>query len=817
MNATSLFPDIRMALRSMARERGFTIAALLSLALGIGANTALFSVVYGVLMRPLPYRDAQGLVRLSEFHPRATAGVPGELFTNFTYHAWKNSKTIEGVAGFSRERFTDTGGGEPIKLVGASVTPSTFGILGATPQLGRLLVDEDALEGAPPVVVLSDGLWRERFGGAASAMGKTLTRDGKVHSIVGVAPPGFYFPEREGRLWTPHRIPWGSADPMNQSIWVFGAIARLKPGVTPQQAAEEGTIAARSVPRPPVADAIFGKGDPVAVKTEVLLSQLTGQIRPALMVFLAGVGFILLIACSNVASLQLTRGLARQKEIAVRTALGASRGRLIRQLVTESLVLSCAGGFLGLILGAALLKAVPVFAPASFPRLDDIRLDGLAVAFTALVSILAGVVSGLLPAWRASHLGLVTALRDGAGASSSASTQRLRSGLVVADVALAVVLVIGAGLLVRSFDQLLQVDPGYESEGVLLARLEFGGEELPKGRAASIADAVLARVRAMPGVVAAGAGNMAPLDPMTAVMSFELPNESAPGGKVRARATGFVFTPGYAEALALRLKQGRLIGESDLASNVEAVMVNEEFARVYLDDGKPVVGRRFVGLLKGQPEDTTTEIVGVVGNVLKNGLLDKPVTEMFSLARPTRSLQSGFQIAVRAGSEPTSLASTVRAVIREIAPTATVETATLASRVSASVAQPRFAAFTVAVFALLALSLAAGGLFGAMSYSVTQRRREIGVRSAIGATRRDIMGLILRQGLTVTAAGLALGVLASMSLSKLLEKMLFGVTPLDPVAFMVAPCLLLAAASLACLVPAWRGAGVEPTEALRCE
>ena len=309
---------------------------------------------------------------------------------------------------------------------------------------------------------------------------------------------------------------------------------------------------------------------------------------------------------------------------------------------------------------------------------------------------------------------------------------------------------------------------------------------------------------------------MTPLDNSTAIASFDLPMASAPDGKVKARATSYVMTPGFAEALSLRLEQGRLLGPEDASSSNESILVNQEFVRVYLSDGKPVVGRRFPGLLRSQP-DVTTEIVGVVSNLLKNGLDQKPLTEMFALPRFGKRLPGGFNLAIRASVDPASLAPAVRGLIRELDPTATVDTVTLASRVSASVAQPRFAAVTVAAFALLALTLAAAGLYGAMSYSVSQRRRELGVRSAIGASRGDIVSLILRQGLTVAALGLGLGVLASIGLSKLLEKMLFGVTPRDPVAFLVAPCLLLLAASIACLVPAWRGAGVKPTEALRCE
>ncbi|MBK5255190.1 MAG: ABC transporter permease [Vicinamibacteria bacterium] len=817
MNVMAVYQDLRLAFKSMLHQRSFTLAALTSLALGIGATTALFSVVYGVLFRSLPFPESDRLVRLSEYHPGANAGVPGSYLTNFTYFAWSNPKSIEGLAGYSNETFTDTSGDEPVRIEGASVTPSTFSLLGVLPALGRLLVEDDGKESAPKVAVLSDGFWKERFGGDPSAIGKTITLDGQIHTVVGVAPPRFYFPSRGSRVWTSYSIPVGSADPNHQSIWIFSAIARLKPGFTPEQAAEEGTLAARSVARPPVADALFGKGGPVAIKAETVLSGMTARVRPALLLLAAGVGLILLIACANVASLQLTRGVSRQREIAVRTALGASRFQLVRQLVTESLVLSLTGGMLGLMLGSTLLALLPALAPANFPRLQDISLDRVALTFAALISVAAGLLSGLLPALRSSQIGLVPALRDGSGASAGIATQRLRSGLVVIEAALAVMLLIGAGLLVRSFSQLMQVDPGYQTGNVLVASLNVAGERRPAEKTLNLSREILGRIRALPGVLAAGVGNMTPLDFITAVASFDLPDERSPEGKVKARATSYTISPGFAEALSLRVKEGRLLGPEDETSAIEHIMVNEEFARVYLSDGKPVVGRRFEGLFRSQNPPVTTEIVGIVVNVLKNGMDAQPLTEMFSLPRFGKQLPAGFQIVIRSTSEAKALAPSVRAMVRELDPVATVETAMLSTRVAASVAQPRFAAQTVAAFALLALSLAAFGLYGAMSYNVTQRKRELGVRSALGATRRDIVRLILRQGLAVATLGLGLGVLLAMALSRLIEKLLFGVTPLDPIAFASAPGLLLIAAVAACLVPAFRGASVEPTEALRCE
>ena len=805
-----------MALRVMTREKGFTLAALLSLALGIGANTALFSVVSGVLLKPLPYPEADRILRIAEFHPGATSAVSGGLLTNFTYHAWKNAKTIEDIGGFRSQRFTETSGAEPAKIAGSALTPSAFRVLGVRPALGRLFVDEDAVENAPGVAVISDGMWRERFGAEASVLGRSLILDGKPFTIVGVAPRDFYFPDREGRIFTPYRISAGSADPAHQSVSFFGAIAKLREGATSQQAAEEGTLLARAQKRPPVVDAVFGKGGPVTVRAESWLDDITARIRPALAVFGVGALFILLIACSNVASLQLTRGVSRQRELAVRASLGASRGRLLTQLMVESLVLVAMGGALGLLVSRGLLALLPVLAPANFPRIDDISADASGTAFAVVATVLAAVLSGLLPALRASRTSPAPSLREGAGASSSIATQKTRAGLVALEAALAVVLLVGAALLFRSFGALLSVDPGYDTGQVLLARLDPGGVEREAEASRQIAERIAERVRALPGVLAVGASNMAPFDPSTAVRSFTLPSPSAPSGQVEARATAYTVTPGFAEALSLRVKQGRTFAAADVAGGIEPLIVNEEFVRLYLNDGRPVVGRRLPGLLNGRPDDSM-EIVGVVGNLLKNGLDQKPLSEMFSLARPGRGLSGWFHVAIRTQGDPASLAPHVRAIVHEVDPLSAVETATLNSRLEASVAQPRFAAWTVGAFALLALFLSAAGLYGTLSYSVSQRTREIGVRSALGATRGDIVRLVFRQGLVVVVIGLGLGLTAAALGSRVMSSLLFGVTPRDPVAFLLAPLLLFLAASIACLVPAWRGASIQPTEALRCE
>jgi predicted permease len=811
----SIRQDVRQALRAMAQQKGFTVAALVSLALGIGANTALFSVAYGVLLRPLPYAEADRLVRLSEQHPGAVAAVRAPLLSNFTFEAWqKATRTLEGLAAYSRELYTETSGPQPMRLSGTAVSPALFPLLGVPPAAGRLLLADDAREGAAPVVVISDRLWRDRFGGDPSAIGRSLTLDGTPHTIVGATPPEFYFPGRETLLWTPYTVAPGVAREGHQSISIFSAVGRLRHGATAAQAAAEGTAAARGAERPMIAEAIFGKGGPVEVRVKTLLAEMTERVRPALLVLGVGVGFVLLICCANVANLLLSRGVARQRELAVRAAIGASRRRILRQMVTESLVLSVAGGLLGLALCWALLRALPALAPADFPRLADVRMDGRTLAFAALAAVAAGLASGLLPALRAAGTGLLSALREGAGASAGARTLWLRWGLLVVEAALAVVLLVGAGLLVRSFARLMQVDAGYDPGNVLLAQVGLGPEAPPEGTKALL-EALLERLEATPGVEAAGAGNMAPLLRSTAITLFNLPEPGPQGEPITARAVTYVVTPGYAEALSLRLKEGRLLAAGDLRSGTRPILVNEAFARSYLADGRPVVGRRWESLPGA--ENVPTEVVGMVGNVLKDGLDAEPQSEIYTLPEYGFRLEREFTVVVRTAGDPLRTVPAVRALVGELEPTAVVDVATLASRVAASVAQPRFAAATLAAFALLALTLASTGLYGVLSYNVSQRRREMGVRSALGAGQGSIVGLVLRQGLLVTVAGLALGIAGAAALTRLLGSLLFGVTPLDAVAFGSAPLLLLAVALVACLAPARRAAAVHPTEALRGE
>ena len=813
-----LWQDVRQTLRWMGRQKGFTAAASLTLALGIGANTAVFSVLWGVLLEPLPYAEPERLVSVSEEHPGANAPVVWAALSDVTLDSWAQSmRTLEGVAAYGDEVFT-VGRESPVRLPGASVSPSLFPLLRVKPAAGRFFLPEEGVEGADGVVVLSQGFWRTRFGASPSAIGRSIFLDGRPRRIVGVAPPGFDFPSPEAALWTPHVFP-RAADPEQRGMQVFPALGRLRPGATPAQAAAEGTAAARAVPRPMAADLLLGKGRPVEVRVRPLAEERTAAIRPALVLLAVAVGLVLLIACANVSNLYLSRGIARQRELAVRAALGAGRRRLVRQLLTETLVLSAFGGALGLLLAWGLVRAVPALAPDDLPRLAEIQLDGRALAFAAAATLLAGLLSGLVPAWRSTRRGLAPVLHEGDGRATGATGKRLRGGLLVAEAALAVLLLVGAGLLLRSFAQILRVDGGYEPSNVLTAQLFLpmtaggAGEEV---RGTAAVHALLERVAALPGVAAAGAANMAPFGGSTTITGFSLPG-GPDGAPTVVRANTWVVTPGFGQALGLRVKSGRFLAAGDVASGTQALVVNEELVRLFLSDGRPVVGRRFPAI--HSKKGGVAEIVGVVGNVLKDGPRRAPQPEIYFAAGSSEvDLRSHAFLLVRTAGDPLALAPELRRLAGEAVPRAALdEVGSLTGRFSAAVAQPRFAALVLAAFAALALALAAVGLYGVLSYGVSQRRREIGVRSALGADKERLLRLVLWEGLALTVAGLALGLGAALAATRWMASLLFGVQPLDGVTFAAAPVVMLGVAAVACLIPANRAAGIDPAEALRSE
>ena len=809
--------DVKYAVAMLRREWGFTLAAILALALGIGATTAVFSVVYGVLLRPLPFPESDRLVRIYEEHPGAPR-PPGDLETsNTTLNAWTSRlRSLENIAPYYAVEYTVAFPDGPVRVHGGQVGPALFPLLRATPQAGRFFLPEDDAPRANLFVVISDRLWRDRLHAAADVVGRTLTIEGKPHVIVGIARPDFHFPDAEAQLWTPYDDPTRLDPTVQGGVWLTLAIGRLVSGATAAQAAAEGTAAARAVTRPRALEVLFGAGGPVKVHAVPMVEEMTAAVRPVLLVMSASVAFILLIACANVANLFLSRGVARQREFALRAALGAGRLRLARQLLAESGLLSLAGAAGGILLAWALVRATGALAPADFPRLQDVRVDATVALFAALVTIVAALLTGLLPAVRGTSFNLSASLHGGDGAVAGgfrgARARLVRDALLVGEAALAALLIVGAALFGRSFRALSSVDTGYTPGNVLVAQV-FPPANAEPARVAGFTAALVDRLRADPGVVSAGAGNMMPFSQMTFLTAFDLPAGSSGGKPTRVRAWSYAVTPGYAESLGLRLRAGRLFDRSDEQPDRYPVLVNEEFARRYLDSTR-IVGRTFMGGAYGAKN--RTEIVGLLGNVLKDGADKKVVPEVYTVARRDLPLSYEIDLVIRTNGDPARAAATLRQAVRSIdADTVVGATQPLASRVRASFAQPRFSTAVLAAFATLALVLASLGLFGVLSYTVSQRRRELSVRAALGANRRRLLTLVLREGLALTAIGLCAGLGGALLLAQAIRGLLFGISPADPLAYAVAPLVLLPVAAMACLLPARRAANAAPAEVLR--
>jgi predicted permease len=816
-----LLGDVRYALVTLRRAPTVTATVLATLALGIAGTIAVFAIVNAVLLRPLPYPESQRLVRLWEEHPGASSPAGNRWLSQNTRVAWlERSRAVEDIGAYATYDYTVRIGNEPARMTGSAVSPNIFAMLRATPAIGRFFTAGEDLEGAGAVAILSDQLWRERYASDPTIVGKTILIDGRTHTIVGVAKPELRFPVPEVLFWVPDVLPRAGSN--SGQMVAFTALGRVRPGVTTQQAEAEGTAAARSVPRPPSAEFFFGKGGPVVVHARTLAADMTQAVRPALLLLIAAVTLVLVIACANVANLLLSRGVARHRELAIRAAIGASPGRLMRQLLTESLVLSAAGGLIGLALAWALLRLLPLAAPAHIARLEDVRIDLTVVTSGIAASLFAALASGLASAVQSWRVDLYQAFRGGDGSPSATASgldaRTARAGLLIVEAAFAVVLAVGASLLGHSFLRLTSVDPGYDSDHVLAVSVQ-----LPEGpglspRTAHFIDAMLARVRSTPDVISAGAGGMMPLSLRTAVIQLTLPSWVGAGKPTTGRVLSNVITPGYAEALGLRLREGRFFSEADERGAPRLALVNQEFVRRFLVDGR-VIGLR-VGRLSMGNDGAETEIIGVVGNVLKDGNQTEPQPEIyFAHGSSTQRIGGYVNLIVRSsGNEDAELSRALRRYVREVDGRAVVDRLVpLKTLVASSWDQPRFAASIVSAFAGLAIALAGVGLYGALSYNVSQRRRELGVRAALGASRSSLVRLVLREGLSSTLIGLGLGVVAATLVSRFMRGVLFGISPFDGAAFILAPMLLVAVGVSACLVPAMRAASIDPAIALRDE
>jgi putative ABC transport system permease protein len=795
--------DIAFALRTLRKQPAFTLVAVLTLALGIGANSAIFSVVRGVLLQPLPYAEPERLLEVRTAYPN---GKDYELSPPDFMSVATLDRVFEGVVGYYRNETTWTGHGEPRTVRAALVSRGFFSMLGAGMALGRGFADDEHLEGRTQVAVLSHALWQSRFGGRDDVIGRSLVFAGEPYEVVGVALPGFAMPLGT-EVYGP--LTYGETFSATTAVGRRGeyltVIARLAPGVSPERAEVELAALGRRL------QSEFAEtNDRLTFTSDSLIERVVGKVRTPLLVLLGAVGLVLLIACANVANLLLARGATREGELALRNAVGAGRGRLVRQLLTEAAVLGLTGGAAGLALAWLGTRALVAARPQDLPRLDQVGVDAAVVAFTFFLAVGTALLFGLLPALQSTGGRLAGTLKEGGrGGISGRGGHRLRNGLIVAETALAVVLLVGAGLLVKSFLSLTAVDPGFRPEGAVTFTVSFQSAtyDEPERRIEAYR-ALVERLEALPGVSAAGGASVLPLDAGGAIWSFDVVGREPREDDLLEIRAAWV-TPGYFQALGTHLLAGRSLDERDREGAAPVVLVNEAAVERWFDGASPV-GRRLE--LNGVPR----EVVGVVGDLPHLGLdqASEPTTYLPHAQLPGRTLQ----MVVRSSGDPLALTPDVRRLLREIDPELPVaEPEPLASVVASSVAQPRFYATLLALFAAVALVLALVGIFGVMSYAVAQRTREIGIRMALGARRRAMVAMVLRRALALCGVGLAAGAAVALAATRVMESQLFGVTATDPWTFVVVLALLAASAMVASLVPARRAAAVDPMVALRGE
>jgi predicted permease len=818
-----MLSDLRYAIRGFLRTPGFTAAAILSLALGIGANTAIFSVASALLLRPLPYADADRLVILWNRSPGL--GITEDWFSTAQYFDIVHGhRGLEQVALAIGGNFNLTGEGEPERIGTIRLSSNLLPMLGVRAALGRLLLEREDAPGAPAVALLAHGTWMRRYGGASSAIGRTMTLNGAPYQIVGVLPESFALPRdvmptlggaEQAEVILP--LPLGADAASIRTREDYNILGRLRRGASLAAAqAEMDTLTAglrRDHPEiyPPNGGLTFG--------IVPLHEQVVGDVRTALSVLMGSVGLVLLVACANVANLLLSRALARQREIAVRTALGAGRARIVRQLLTESVLLAVAGGAAGLAAAWWSLGSIRVLGARSVPRLHEVGIDGGVLVFTLAVSVASGVLFGLVPALRLGGLDIQRGLRDAARGSAAPSLwgrgRHARRALVVAELALAVVLLIGAGLLVRSFARLQQVPPGFDPQGVLTLELTMTGRPYAdREKLVETWRQLLERLATLPGVTRAGAVSALPLSQMFAWGPVVVEGRTPPPGEAFINADQRIVGGAYFETMAIPLLQGRLFNAADRRDRPGVVIVDASMANT-LWPGVSPLGRRVRVGAADDPSPWLT-VVGVVGGV-KQYTLDgeSRIAMYFPHAQfTTRALN----VVVKSRTDASTLAADVRRVVRAIDPDLPMYgVRTMSARVDESLARRRFAVLLLSVFALLALGLATIGIYGVMAYLVHQGARELGIRMALGATPAVILSLILRHGLAIAAAGVTLGVVGALVLSRFIASLLFGVAATDAVTFVAIPAVLGAVSLIASLVPAGRAARIDPIVSLRSE
>jgi putative ABC transport system permease protein len=803
----TLIQDLRYGARMLLKRPGFTIVALITLALGIGANTAIFSLVNTVLLKSLPWREPERLVMINE-------KKEGNYFTSVSYDDFRDfraeSKTFEQMAAISPQwTLTLTGLAEAQQFRGQYVSANLFSMLGVAPAPGRAFRAEDDQPNSERTVIISHGFWQRRAGGDPNFIGKTIALDGQAYTVIGVMPAGFRILD-EAEFWLP--LSFNMITTRGRSVRAFAVIGQLRPGATIAQAqAEMSSITASLEQQYPDSNRGF------RAELVPLHEHITGKARTLLLVLPGAGGLVLLIACANVANLLLARATARRREMAIRAALGAGRWQIVRQLLTESVLLFMIGGAAGLLLTTWGLEVLLKLSPADIPRRDEISIDATVLWFTLGLSLLTGLVFGLVPAWQASRADLHDALKESSHSAGAASgAKRFRNALVVAEMAFAIVLLIASGLLIRSFVRLLDVKPGFATEniigfGVSLPNASYADAQ----RRAEFYQRLEERLRALPGVVAVGAATRLPLlDAARNITSF-LTIEGRPETERDRPEVDFRrATPGYFQTMGIPQLQGRLFTEQDLRAQNSVVVINEVMARKYWPNEDPV-GKR-IGMGGGAPGGSWSTIIGVVGSVRHLGLDSEPRPEVYY--HYLTSPPVGPVIVIRTAAAPDALMNSIRSEVAALDKDAPVsQISTMEQVVARSVAPQRFMMLLFGLFAIVALVLAAVGIYGVMAYSVAQRTQEIGIRMALGAEKSDVLKLVIGQGMKLTALGVAPGLLAAFGLTRLMAGLLFGVSATDPLTFVVIALLLALVALLACYLPARRATRIDPLIALRCE
>jgi len=817
--------DLRFSARMLRRSPAFVAVVIATMALSIGATTTLFSLAYGVLMRPLPWPDAGRLIRLEETRGGQLSRVRWTM-SNAAYLAWREQpSTIEEVGGWVRSvRRTMITDRDTDRVTLSPVTPSLFRLLRARAASGRLFLDSDT--GPARALMLSDGLWQRRFGGRSDVIGTPVRIDGQQYTIVGVMPQGFSFPDPETEAWSALTVlPVIGDDGNSIRLMTFSAMARLKAGVTVDQAAAEATARARTAPDlKETAVALFGTNGIAGVTAAPALEVMTADVRPALMLLLAAVGLLFVASTSSLIVLQLSRVARRRREIAVRMAIGAGAARLVRQWLVESAMLGALGAAAGLLAAMFLHRALPAVLPAGFPRVQDVQLDWRVAGFACAVACLVSLACGMVPAFRGRRDQVVGALSEGASTTQSVTTTtaaRVRTLLMAAQIAVACILLVGASLLLRSFVALLAADRGFDPRGVLSMQIPLP-VKFTFAEHRDMLDGLQRRLRTLPGVTDVALGNALPFTTVGTYRGVNLALPRDPARKVEVQLMQRSVTPEYFRAMGLRLLQGRALAPSDTATAPAVMVVNRTFAARYLGDHP--LGQRLELMNNSK---VPWEVVGVVDDMRQGsdgntpasafgGVLDPPLGEaFFPLTQWPYPIQD-LIVVMRTTTEPAALAPGARAVVREVDATLTIDSMrTMEERVAGSLSGPRTYAVFLVGFALCALAIAAVGLFGVLSYTTAQRTREIGLRTALGAQRSDVLTLVGRQAIGITISGLAGGLLASFFLSRTLSTLLYGVSTRDVVSFATVPLVLLVVSVLACAAPVWRATRINPIDALR--